>query len=439
MCVPTPEQLSARAADAVDTHRLIELVQEVCRIPSVLGEEGELAGFLQTVMEESGFEAASLQPVLPGRPNALGELSFGAGPRVVLTGHLDTKPVSHGWTATTPFSGELIDGSIYGHGIMDMKAALACQIVAMEALQDSGAELAGTVAMAAVADHMGDQLGSIAYFDSYPADMAVLGELSDNEIFLGHRGRYYFDVTVLGKSAHTCHKPLAVNANALAAHAILELEASHFTPELEDWVRDLFGPETFVVPGRVYGGLPPGGPSMIPDECVIRVDCRPQPGVSVIDVRAEVDRCLDRAGQRDPRFRAEVVLADVKDGYLAGPDDEVVRHMRDAVRGVRARPAGDGGPRRPAEPELQVAGWLGDTASFGVKVPTVIFGPGGEPVYCPDEHLSVADIIEATQVYASFAALALARPGTEPYAGGAGQAGTRRPRPGGEGGRDGAA
>jgi acetylornithine deacetylase/succinyl-diaminopimelate desuccinylase-like protein len=131
----------------------------------------------------------------------------------------------------------------------------------------------------------------------------------------------------------------------------------------------------------------------------------------VIDVRAEVDRCLDRAGQRDPRFRAEVVLADVKDGYLAGPDDEVVQHMRDAVRGVRARAAGDGGTRRPAEPELQVAGWLGDTASFGVKVPTVIFGPGGEPVYCPDEHLSVADIIEATQVYASFAALALARPG----------------------------
>jgi acetylornithine deacetylase/succinyl-diaminopimelate desuccinylase-like protein len=284
----------------------------------------------------------------------------------------------------------------------------------MEALRDSGVELAGTVAMAAVADHMGGQLGSIAYFDGYPADMAVLGELSDNEIFLGHRGRYYFDVTVLGRSAHTCHKPLAVNANALAAHAILELEASQFTPELEDWVRDLFGPETFVVPGRVYGGLPPGGPSMIPDECVIRVDCRPQPGVSPADVRAEVDRCLDRARQRDPRFRAEVVLADVKDGYLAGPDDEVVRHMRDAVRSVRAQSpaAATGAPaRRAAEPALQVAGWLGDTASFGAKVPTVIFGPGGEPVYCPDEHLSVADIIEATQVYASFAVLALARPG----------------------------
>ncbi len=42
-----------------------------------------------------------------------------------------------------------------------------------------------------------------------------------------------------------------------------------------------------------------------------------------------------------------------------------------------------------------------------LSVPTVIFGPGGEPVYCPDEHLSIDDLIEATQVYAEFAAIAL--------------------------------
>jgi acetylornithine deacetylase/succinyl-diaminopimelate desuccinylase-like protein len=89
--------------------------------------------------------------------------------------------------------------------------------------------------------------------------------------------------------------------------------------------------------------------------------------------------------------------------------------MRDAVRAVRALPAPApkavaSRARRSAEPQLQVAGWLGDTASFGAKVPTVIFGPGGEPVYCPDEHLSVADIIEATQVYAAFTALALYQP-----------------------------
>lgn len=387
----------ARAIDAIDEDRLIGLVQEVCRIPSILGQEGPLAAFLADVMKQSGFADVRLQEVLPDRPNAIGELSWGAGPRVVFTGHMDTKPVSHGWSKTEPFSGELIDGAVYGHGIMDMKAALVCQIVAMEALRDSQIPLTGTLGMAAVSDHMGDQIGSIRYFDEYSADLCVLGELSDNEIFLGHRGRYYFDITVLGRSAHTCHKPIAVNANALAAHAILELDRSALRPELDGWVVDLFGEETYMSPGRVYGGLPPGGPSMIPDECVIRVDCRPQPGVTTEQVRAEIDRCLAAATKREPRLRAEVTLADVKSGYLAEPGQPVVEFMREAVRQVRG-----------SEPELYAAGWLGDTASFGHKIPTVIFGPGGEPVYCADEHLSVADIVEATRVYTAFGALALA-------------------------------
>ena len=386
----------ATVLDRVDLDRAVELVRQVCRIPSVLGEEGALAAFLATVMRESGFEGAGLQPVLDGRPNAVGELRFGAGPRVVLTGHMDTKPVSHGWTRAAPFSGDLVDGAVYGHGVMDMKAALACQIVAMEAVRASGVPLAGTLAMAAVSDHMGDQAGSIAYFDEHDADLCVLGELTDNQVCLGHRGRYYFDVTVLGKSAHTCHKHDAVNANVLAAQAVLALDSSRLLPELPDATVDLFGPETYIVPGRIYGGLPPGGPSMIPDECVIRVDCRPQPGVSTEQVRVEIDRCLALARAADERFTAEVTLADVKNGYLAGPGDEVVRLMTAAVRLVRGQ-----------EPTLVTENWLGDTASFGPRVPTVIFGPGGPPVYCPDEHLSVADIHEATRVYAAFAALAL--------------------------------
>jgi acetylornithine deacetylase/succinyl-diaminopimelate desuccinylase-like protein len=396
--ITVTSDIAAGVMEALDLERAVGLVQEVCRIPSVLGDEGALAAFLASVMSVSGFEEVRLQPVLPDRPNAIGRVSFGAGPTVVLTGHMDTKPVSHGWSVTEPFSGALIDGSVYGHGVMDMKAALACQIVAIEAVRASGLPVAGTLAMAAVADHMGDQLGSIAYFDEFDADLCVLGELTDNQVCLGHRGRYYFDLTTLGRSAHTCHKPDAINANVLAAQAVLALDASKYEPELEQWVVDLFGAETYVVPGRIYGGLPPGGPSMIPDECVIRVDCRPQPGVTIEQVRAEVDRCLDEARRADPRFRAEVVLADVKSGYLAAPEDEVVRLMRAAVREIRGE-----------EPPLVVENWLGDTASFGDKVPTVILGPGGPPVYCPDEHLTVEDIHEATKAYALFAALALTR------------------------------
>jgi acetylornithine deacetylase len=386
----------ARVIETIDEERVVSLVQEVCRIPSVLGDELALAEYLVGVLKDAGFADARPQEVLPGRPNAIGELDFGAGPRVVLTGHLDTKPVSIGWTDTEPFSGELIDGFVYGHGIMDMKAALACQIVAAEAVRASGVPVSGRLGFAGVSDHMGDQLGSIRYFDEYDADLCVLGELSDNEIYLGHRGRYYFDVTAQGLSAHTCHKHLAINANVLAAKAILELDASRLTPELEPWVRELFGDETYIAPGRVYGGLPPGGPSMIPDECVIRLDCRPQPGVDVATVRAELDRCLDNVVRADPRFKAEVELVDTKAPYVADPHSTVVQTMVEAVRHVRG-----------TEPPLKAAGWLGDTASFGDRIPTVIFGPGGEPVYCPNERLAVDDIVEATKVYAAFATLAL--------------------------------
>ena len=388
----------ARAIDSVDLDLAIELCQEVSRIPSVLGEEGALAEFLVATMNRLGFEGVDLQTVLPDRPNAIGEISFGAGDRVVFTGHLDTKPVSHGWTKADPFSGDLIDGAVYGHGIMDMKAALACQVVAIAGLASAGLDLSGTAAFAAVSDHMGDQRGSIAYFQSHAADLCVLGELTDNTICVGHRGRYYFDVHVYGRSAHTIHKDQAVNANYLAALATIELERSRLEPDLDPAVVSQFGAETFMAPGRIYGGLAPGGPSMIPDECVIRVDCRPQPGVSREVVEAEIQRCLDAAHEVDSRFRAEIVLADEKPGYLIEDDAKVVTLMREALNSVRRDEGGS---------ITTVEGWLGDTASFGAQVPTVIFGPGGEPVYCADEHLAVDDIHEATRAYAAFGALAL--------------------------------
>ena len=391
------QQVAKAAIESVDLDLAVDLCRKVSRIPSVLGEEGPLAEFIAGTLGELGFDSVELQPVLPDRPNAIGEIPFGPGRRVVLTGHLDTKPVSHGWTVAEPYSGDLVDGRVYGHGIMDMKGALACQMAALAGLREAGLPLSGTAAFAAVSDHMGDQRGSIAYFEAHPADLCVLGELSESTICLGHRGRYYFDIHVYGRSAHTCHKHEAVNANYLAALAVIELERSRLEPELEPWVADLFGKETFMAPGRIYGGLPPGGPSMIPDECVIRVDCRPQPGVSKATVRAEIDRALAAAARKDNRFRAEVRLADEKAGHLVDRDSEVVKLIREAVRA--ARPG--------HEPALRVEAWLGDTSSFGPLVETVIFGPGGEPVYAADENLSLEDIHDATKVYAAFAALSL--------------------------------
>ena len=77
-----------------------------------------------------------------------------------------------------------------------------------------------------------------------------------------------------------------------------------------------------------------------------------------------------------------MVLADRKDSYLIDRDHPLVRALADASEAghaARSRRYGAGS-------------WLADTASFGQPVPTVIFGPGREPVYTPNEWLETADI-----------------------------------------------
>lgn len=74
---------------------------------------------------------------------------------------------------------------------------------------------------------------------------------------------------------------------------------------------------------------------------------------------------------------------------MVSPQAPLVRHMAKAFEVVTGR-----------EPRFWGASWLADTSSFGRDVETVIFGPGREPVYMPNESLELADIETATKIYA---------------------------------------
>lgn len=373
----------------------IQLTQELVRIPSVVGDEAAIGKALVWQMADLGFENPHLEEVYPDRFNAVAHLDFGEGPNIVLTGHMDTKPVCVGWDQD-PYGGAIDGDRLYGHGIMDMKAGLACQIAAAKALKDSGLPLKGRITLVGVCDHMGQQGGAEAYFSKNRADMAVLGELTDNRVAIGHRGRYYWDITTYGRSAHTCHKYEAINAIPMAARALLEIEKLQFMPEIEPRMAELFGPELYTAVGRIYGGLPPEGPSMIPDNCTMRVDSRPQPGVTADKVRAVIEDAMKRASARDPDLKYKIVLADEKSPHLIDIDSPVVRHIRRASQIVQG-----------GEAEVVGMSWLGDTATFGKWVPTVIYGPGRDPVYMPNEYLTFEEIDTAARVYALTAAFAL--------------------------------
>ncbi|MBS1880041.1 MAG: M20/M25/M40 family metallo-hydrolase [Actinobacteria bacterium] len=372
---------------AVDLDDVVALTQEIVRIPSVCGEEAEISDALTERMRGMGYDEVYQQEALPGRKNVVGVVDSGRpGPTIVLTGHIDTKPVCVGWDED-PYCGRLDGDRLYGHAVMDMKAGIGGVVAAGDALSRIRDQWRGKVIVSGVVDHMGDQIGAIKFFEEHQGDYCLLAELTDNDIYLGHRGRLYWDVTCYGKAAHTCRRHDAINSIALAVPVIEEVEKLRWEPEVPSWITDLVGPELYTAVGRIYGGLPPGGPSMIPDETVMRIDSRPHPGIDAEQVREYLQAAIDRAAARRPDGRYEMVLADRKDSYLIERDHPLVEALDAAFQQVAGR-----------EPRYAAGSWLADTASFGKQIPTVIFGPGHDPVYTPNEWLDVADIKEAAQV-----------------------------------------
>src|SRR2546423_6669004 len=94
-----------------------------------------------------------------------------------------------------------------------------------------------------------------------------------------------------------------------------ELSRLKYFPDIPQEMKDLVGPDLFIAVGRVYGGLFPGGPSMIPDRCTFRVDTRPQPGVPIEEVKAVIQRGFERAKASDREFALEMHHSDVKNSF----------------------------------------------------------------------------------------------------------------------------
>lgn len=385
-----------RVASSLAAKTAIDFTQDMVRTDSTNGKEDALARQLEARIASLGVGKVWCEKTYEGRLNTLWEVDSGKpGPRLLFTGHLDTKPVCEGWHRD-PFDGAIENGRLYGHGVMDMKAGLGSLIGGIMTLIESGTELRGKIMFAAVADHMGQQTGSIDLFRRHQFDHCVLAELTDMQIYIAHRGRYYFDVSTIGRSAHTCHKYLAINAIEKVLPVIEEISKLKYFPDIPQEMKELVGPELFTAVGRIYGGLFPGGPSMIPDRCTIRVDTRPQPGVTIEEVRAIIQAAIDRAKARDPEVVVEMVDADIKDSFMVDLAAPIVVALKAAWEATMGKPA-----------KFHGGSWLGDTASFGRLCETVIFGPGGEPVYQPNESLALADIEAATRIYALTAATIL--------------------------------
>jgi acetylornithine deacetylase/succinyl-diaminopimelate desuccinylase family protein len=360
------------------------ILEELVRIPSATGNESAVAQAFARLCKAAGLEV-ELQDVEPGRPNVIARWRVGRGPRLLLTGHLDTVPVGEGWSRD-PFGAEVADGRLFGRGACDMKGGLAAMLGAITDLRARGAEPAGDVMLAAVVGEEEDSAGTRALIGrGVEADWAVLAEPTALALVVANRGLMNYRLVVKGSSVHASSPGLGHNAVTAAARLVLELEA--LGDGLATRHHRLFGPPNLTV-GTIRGGT---RPYVVPDRCEIEVDRRVNPGESREQVVEEIQAAISKTRAHIPWLEVDLEAGPDYLAFELPEEHELVLSMAAAMAMGQL-------PRRiSAWRAASDAGFLVHTAG----IPCVLFGPGDieQGAHRPDEWVDLKDLEVAQRVF----------------------------------------
>ena len=386
-------RLSSQARNDLTT-----FLRDMVRTPSLSTQEGAVAERIVAEMKRLGFRDVRTDRI----GNVVGWIGPDHGPVLMLNGHMDTVRVSDPETwSHDPFGAEVEDGLLYGLGACDMKGGLAAMVYGAKLLRDAGVSLKGDVVVACVVqEEPCEGIGSRVLIEEEGVrpDWVVLGEPSGLDITRGHRGRLEMQIVTHGRSAHAAYPHLGENAIYTAARLVFGLEL--LAGQLGD---DAFlGPGTLAVTGISSSA---SSRNAVPYRCELIIDRRLTLGENETMALAEVQRVIAREA-----VQAEVEVTEYNATSYTGydcharefypawvmPEDHPL--VAAAVRAARAQLR-----RRP-----QVGHWDFSTEgayTAGVAgIPTVGFGPGDpRQAHTADEHIRLADVYAAAEVYARLA------------------------------------
>lgn len=383
----------------VTEDEVVELTRELVAIPShweVPGQEVEIVSALQKYFEKQGLEY-ELQPVEGDRHNIIARIpGKGGGKSLALNGHLDTVPPYD--MTVEPYGSSLENGKIYGRGTNDMKGPVAAMIMTLLAYKRSGLKLKGDLYFTGVLAEETNSDGSEALIESgFKTDGAIVGEPSNREYAIGHRGLEWLEFEISGKSAHGGIPEAGVNAIVKAARFINRVEQK-VVPRLKDLQHPYMGPSVMNF-GRIEGGKQP---STVADRCIIQLDRRYTPQEKLADVLKEYEQILIEMAEEDPDFKGTMhrMESNLMKKYdhvpmETAPDDPLVDCVKETLEFITSE-----------APRLTTRrGWT-DAAilNFYGKIATVVYGPGDiSRSHSPAEYITANELFEGFQAYALIA------------------------------------
>ncbi len=311
---------------------------------------------------------------------------------VVLSGHTDTVPVDGQDWATDPFKAEHRDGRIHGRGTADMKGFIAIALAWAPKFLAAQARL--PVHLSLTFDEETTFLGvrglvaDLAERGIRPAG-CVIGEPTDMQAIVAHKGKRDYCCRVRGREAHSSLTPTAVNAIEYAAQVIGFIRALAARMAREEKKDTRFEvPHSTLQTGVIHGGI---ATNVVPRDCEFFFEMRNIPATPHDAMSRQI---IEHAQALLPEMKAVAPEADIAfemgldlPAFLIAADAPVVKWAQQLAR---TQHLGTGAVSFATE-----AGMFA-----GIGIPTVVLGPGSiAQAHKPDEFITYEQIAACEQFF----------------------------------------
>lgn len=170
---------------------VFQLTRALIEIPSISGDEGQVARFLAQYLVDASFEV-ELCDLGDDRPNVYARRGE---PDVVMSTHIDTVPPYVEFREDDEF--------IYGRGACDAKGLVAAMVKAGEALIESGVTDFGLLFL--VGEEAGSQGARAANTIRNRSRFLINGEPTESKLALGSKGALRAILKAAGRAAHAAY------------------------------------------------------------------------------------------------------------------------------------------------------------------------------------------------------------------------------------------
>lgn len=391
--------------DSIDEKACLDFVSMMVQHKTYSETEGETVLVKRMVeeMKAIGLDAKIHHFGDNGRCNAVGTFKGnGTGKSLIFNGHLDTNPVTEGWTVD-PWGGKVDDKFIYGIGVSNMKSSDAAYFCAVKTLKDAGIKLKGDVILTFVVGELQGGVGTEALVrDGLKADYFINCEPSDLVAVTMHAAALKFQIELTGSTRHLSKREEAVDAIAAACDLAPRLNAMTFSGALSDDHAGVNRCHVGVIHGALGRELEEWRPPQVADFCVMKGSARYAPGQTREGVLADMEHELAALRARYPGLQTKLISMDEMEekGLSLMPpfevkrDSPIVKAINQAYFEVR----GEEQPTGAITPTRFYGSDAGHLYELG-GMEGIVCGSGGRYNTMPDERVDIVDYIDLIKVY----------------------------------------